>query len=50
MLMLSMSMVTPSEMRMFSMASLMIESVFSPRKSILMSPVSSMTLPSYCVQ
>ena len=27
----------------------MMESVFSPRKSILISPVSSITFPSYCV-
>ena len=34
---------------MLTKASLMIESVFSPRKSILISPVCSMTEPSYCV-
>ncbi len=35
---------------MLAQASLSSESVFSPRKSILMSPVDSMTWPSYCVQ
>ena len=46
----SRSMVLPVEMRMFSTASFRMERVLSPRKSILMSPVSSITCPSYCVQ
>ncbi len=48
--MLSRSMTLPVESRMFSTASFSSDSVFRPRKSILMSPVSSMTCPSYCVQ
>ena len=39
----------PRVILIFSTASRMIDRVFSPRKSILMRPVSSMTLPSYCV-
>ncbi len=35
--------------RIFSTASLIMDKVFSPRKSILISPVSSMTDPSYWV-
>ena len=35
--------------RIFSTASLMIDNVFKPRKSILISPVSSITEPSYWV-
>ena len=45
----SMSIFTPLVRRTFSTASLMIERVFSPKKSILISPVSSITEPSYCV-
>ncbi len=33
----------------FATASIMIDRVFRPRKSILIMPVSSITLPSYCV-
>ena len=40
----------PSDILIFSKASRKIESVFSPKKSILINPVSSITLPSYCVQ
>ena len=46
----SRSSVNPSWVRrMFSTVSFIMDSVESPRKSILMSPVSSMTCPSYCV-
>ena len=47
--MLSMSIFTPWVCSTFSIASLMIESVLRPRKSILIRPVSSITAPSYCV-
>ena len=39
----------PVDRRTFSTASLRIDRVFSPKKSIFISPVSSITLPSYCV-
>ena len=39
----------PCVKRMFSTASLSMDKVLSPRKSIFISPVSSMTCPSYCV-
>ncbi|CCY64957.1 uncharacterized protein BN467_01693 [Prevotella sp. CAG:1124] len=48
--MVSRSMTLPVDRRMFSTASLSIDKVLSPRKSIFISPVSSITLPSYCVQ
>ena len=47
--MLSMSISIPRDNLMLVNASLMIERVFNPRKSILISPVSSMTDPSYWV-
>ena len=40
----------PSVCLMLAQASFSSESVFRPRKSILISPVDSMTCPSYCVQ
>ena len=48
--MVSRSMVSPVVTRIFSTASFMIESVFRPRKSILIRPVDSITWPSYWVQ
>ena len=47
--MVSRSITSPVDSLTFSTAVLRIESVFSPRKSILISPVDSMTCPSYCV-
>ena len=44
-----MSIFTPWVCSTVSTASLIIERVFKPRKSILISPVSSITEPSYCV-
>ena len=46
---LSMSKTIPLLCLMFSTASLIIERVFKPKKSILINPVSSMTEPSYWV-
>ena len=46
---LSMSSSKPRCRRTLATASLMMDKVFSPRKSILISPVSSMTEPSYWV-
>src|SRR5574344_845392 len=47
---LSRSITLPVVMRMFSTASFRMDRVLSPRKSILMSPVDSITCASYCVQ
>ena len=44
-----MSISIPLDFRMFESVSLMMERVFSPRKSILTNPTSSITVPSYCV-
>ena len=48
--MLSRSISIPRCILIFSHASFNSESVFKPKKSILMRPVDSMTCPSYCVQ
>ncbi len=45
----SMSMSMPCVALMLARASRIIERVFKPKKSILMRPVDSITLPSYCV-
>ena len=45
----SMSISIPFVCLMLATASLMIDNVFKPRKSILIRPVSSITAPSYCV-
>ena len=47
--MVSRSITLPVVSLTFSTASLSIESVFRPRKSIFINPVDSMTWPSYCV-
>ena len=50
MLISSISSSIPNESLIFSRVSLMIDSVFKPKKSILIRPVSSITFPSYWVQ